>query len=540
MRVSLINLNWVAQDAIGQCLIHQVRYFRRRGDEVQVYTMHQPEGIDPADASANRVVDLIDLAGRQDAFFASSDLYVYHYPGRYALLDTMKGLDRGAVIFYYHNVTPPDLWGASTGREELAAGQAAVAKIAPYADLVVTVSPFNAQELVQEHGLSDERIRVLPLAVPLERFHPGPADPALARQHNLLGKRVILFVGRVAGNKRVDRLVEALAQVREQVDNAVLLVVGDHSSNPAFAEVLAGIRRRGAELGVADHVIFTGRVDDLPPYYRLADVYASASIHEGFGVPLIEAMASGVPVVAANATAHPWVIGDAGVLVDPDDTPAMAAALTTILQDDTRRGELAKAGEARARTFALEAFNAGWGEIVDEVAAWLVAHPTRPLRLPGPPTVAGGTQPTLADLPLDEEIESLHKAAVNFIQPYTVRSNAPLVGPLIAWVRRNLTSHLKEPYLDPALRRQERFNWLVVQAMRQVGRTLTQTQSDQVALDARVAATEAQMAALLETLINQIEAMQQQDDATRAATLDDLHAKLTALREQAQKSAEAE
>src|SRR5690606_3026276 len=172
MRVSLINLNWVAQDAIGQCLIHQVRFFRRRGDEVHVYTMHPPEGIDPADASASRVVDVIDLIGRQDAFFANSDLYIYHYPGRYALLDTMKGLDRGAVIFYYHNVTPPDLWGASTGREELAAGQAAVAKTAPYADLVVTVSPFNARELVQDHRVDEERIRVLPLAVPLDRFHP--------------------------------------------------------------------------------------------------------------------------------------------------------------------------------------------------------------------------------------------------------------------------------------------------------------------------------------------------------------------------------
>jgi len=296
---------------------------------------------------------------------------------------------------------------------------------------------------------------------------------------------------------------------------------------------LARIRRRAAELGVSDQVIFTGRVDDLPPYYRLADLYASASIHEGFGVPLIEAMASGLPVVATNATAHPWVIGDAGVLVDPDDSTAMAAAIIDILQDDTRYGALAKAGQARAQTFALEAFNAGWGAIVDEVAAWLVEHPTRPLRLPGPPATAGSEQPTLPDLPLDEEVEALHKAAGAFLQPYTVRSNAPLVGPLIAWLRRNLTSHLREPYLDPTLRRQERFNWLVVQAMRQISRTLGQSDDNPSNnnVEARVAQVESQMDALLNTLINQIEAMQQQDEAARSETLRDLHAKLTALRE---------
>ena len=390
MRVSLVNLNLIGQDAVGQTLLHQLRFHRRRGDEVAIFTQHAAEGI-PADVEdAVRVVEAVDLMAGRDEFFATSDLYVYHYPGRYDLLDTLKGLDRGAVIFYYHNVTPPELWGSRVGVDDLTAGLAAVRHLAPYADLVVTPSPFNAEQLVQEHGCAADRVRVLPLPVPLDAFHPGPADLGLVKQWKLAGKRVILFVGRVAGNKRVDLLVRALAQVREQVPNAVLLIVGDHSSNPAFDDVVAGIRRTAADLGVADAVIWTGRVAEVTPYYRLAHVYASASLHEGFGVPLVEAMASGIPVVASDAAAHPWVMGEAGLLAAAGDADDLAAKLLAILTDDDLAGDLVQRGLVRAQEFSLEAYTAGWTAIVDEVADWLTDQAIRPRRLPPPPVSGSG------------------------------------------------------------------------------------------------------------------------------------------------------
>ena len=88
----------------------------------------------------------------------------------------------------------------------------------------------------------------------------------------------------------IDLLVEALAIVRQSVLNAVLLLVGDDASNPAIIETVTKAKARAQELGVTFHVIFTGVVDDQAPCYRLADVYATASLHEGFGVPLIEAV----------------------------------------------------------------------------------------------------------------------------------------------------------------------------------------------------------------------------------------------------------
>lgn len=535
MRVSLINLNFIAQDAIGQCLLHQWRFFRRRGDEVRIYTQHLPEGI-PDDVRPDvQVVSAADLLAQRDAYFRTADLYVYHYPGRYDLLETMKGLDRGAVIFYYHNVTPPALWGAHVGADDLARGQAGVSKLARYADLVVTVSPFNAAELARDHGCAPESIRVLPLAVPLDAFHPGPADPKLLHAHGLEGKRVILFVGRVAGNKRVDLLVEALPLVQHSVPNARLLVVGDHSSNPAFAEVTSAIRRRAAELGVANDVVWAGRVDDLPPYYRLADVYASASLHEGFGVPLIEAMASGVPLAVSNATAHPWVVGDAGLLCAPEDAADLAAQIARVLGDDALRGDLVRGGLARARDFSLEQFNVGWAKIVDEATLWLAEHPYRPAVIATAPGRTGKARTSAAhDLPLADEVEQLAQSADAVLRPYVVRSSAPLVGPLIAWVRRNLTSHLREPYLDPTLQRQERFNWQVVQTLRQVNRLLHRAQPEaETAADteARMAQLEQRLDAVLGYLAAQVDAARQMDDpARRAAALDALAAQIDRLR----------
>lgn len=531
MRVSLINQNLIDADATGQAILHQVRFHQRRGDEVRVYVMHPPSGIPANLGSVVRVVDVIDLLGRQDDFFLTSDLYVYHYTGRYDLLDTLKTLERGAAIFYYHNVTPPQLWGTDRGRAALEEDQAAVAKYAPYADMIVTDSPYNADELQNQYGVAPQQIRVIPLAAPMDRFKPGEADLDLVRHYGLVGKEVLLYVGRVAGNKRVDLLVEALAKVRAQHPNVVLLVVGDNNSNPAFSEATAKINILAQRLGVSDAVIFTGRVDELPPYYRLATLYVSASFHEGFGVPLIEAMASGVPIVTTRVGSQPWVLGDAGVLVEAGDTDALATQIIAVLSDDALYGELVQHGLQRAQDFSLEAYNNHWSRVITEVQEWLVERPARPLRLSPFPQVKQGNAVAseLLDLPLQDEIKQLHQAADAVLKPYEPKSNVPVVGPMIVWIRRNLTSHLREPYLDPTLRRQERFNWLVVQTLRQVNRLLEQPATEQAALDQRVTQLEAKLQETLELLAKELREAQNVDPATRDAALAALQEKISLL-----------
>jgi glycosyltransferase involved in cell wall biosynthesis len=475
MRVSLVNVNLVAHDAIGQCMVNQIRYFRRRGDEVQVYVLHPPQGI-PEDVSVlTRVVSLGDLVAHRDSSFARSDLYVYHYPGRYPLVESIKGIERGAVILYYHNVTPPEVWASTFEQDTLRHSIQSLGSLVHYADLVVADSPFNADQLVEEHGCERNRIRVLPLAVALEQFSPGPREKALVEEHRLEGRRVILFVGRMAGNKRIDLLVEALSLVQRQVPNTVLLLVGDDQGNPAIREVVTQARTLAMELDVAKDVIITGVVDPLFPYYRLADVYVTASLHEGFGVPLIEAMASGVPVVASRITAHPWVVGEAGLLAEPDDATDLANKILQVLSDDGLRGDLVRRGLARAREFSLESYETGWARIVADATAWLPDQPyPRPRSLLAqlvavePDAEEEEAALTVHDVLLKGNLGRLEDAADVMMRDYTVRSKMLVVGPLVAWLRRNLTSHLREPYVDPTFERQVAFNQQMVQSMRRV------------------------------------------------------------------------
>jgi hypothetical protein len=378
------------------------------------------------------------------------------------------------VVFYYHNVTPPELWDSDFEREVLQGSVAGVSTLAYYADLIVADSAFNADQLIEEYGCERDRVRVLPLAVPLDQFSSGPRDLTLLQQVGLEGRRVILFVGRMAGNKRIDLLVEALSLVQQQVPNASLVLVGDDRSNPAIQDTVARARARSEELGVADDVIFTGRVDDLPPYYRLADVYGTASLHEGFGVPLIEAMASGVPVVASRAAAHPWVVGEAGMLAEPGDAVDLANKVVQLLSDDALYGELVRRGLARAREFSLEHYEAGWAKIVAEATAWLPNQPYPRLRsVLAHPAASGvkakdnGPVPTVQQVLLKGDLGRLEASADVMLRDYTVRSRLPVIGPLLAWFRRNLTSHLREPYVDPTFERQVAFNQEMVRIVGQ-------------------------------------------------------------------------
>jgi len=480
MRVSIVHVNLEGRDAIGQSILNQVRFFRRKGDEVRVFLVNPPQHVPLRVRTLSRVVSLDELIDRQATGFLDSDLYVYHYPGRYPLLESMKSLDRGAVIFYYHNVTPPELWGSTFHVDVLRDSIAKAGVYAQYADLTVTDSEFNASQLVQDHGLDKDRIRVLPLAVTLEGFKPIPKPKGLLRHHGLTGKRVILFVGRMAGNKRIDLLVEALSLVREAVPNAVLLLVGDTSGNPAIEENVERVRQLASDLGVEEAVIFAGSVERVSDYYHLADVYATSSLHEGFGVPLIEAMASGVPVVASRATAHPEVVGEAGLLCDPDDAADLAAKVVQILTDDGLYGELVREGLARAQEYSLENYEAGWARIVAEATEWLPERPYPPVHRVPPRTLKAEPPPALAPVAEEGMVQGLQESADVMMRSYVVRSRLPLVGPLIEWVRRNLTSHLREPYLDPTLERQVGFNQRVVEAVRQ--------------FDARLAGIEAQVA----------------------------------------------
>ncbi|MDP9275737.1 MAG: glycosyltransferase family 4 protein, partial [Chloroflexota bacterium] len=222
-------------------------------------------------------------------------------------------------------------------------------RIAPAFELAIGVSEFNRRALA-EAGY-EETARV-PILLDWEHFAVPPNDAVLARWKGL--RTALLFVGRISPNKRQDDLVRMLAYYRRCIDpEAQLILVGAYRDQPQFhARVVALIDRLG--LGGAVH--FAGSVDDasLLAYYRAATAFVSLSEHEGFGVPLLEAMRFRLPVVAYDAAAIGETVGDAGVLLRERDLAETAEAAAMVSEKTELREVLVAAGERRVQDFDPE------------------------------------------------------------------------------------------------------------------------------------------------------------------------------------------
>ncbi|MCB0044620.1 MAG: glycosyltransferase family 4 protein [Caldilineaceae bacterium] len=367
-----------------------------------------------------------------------ADLTIVQYPIWYPLADAIERAP-GASIFWYHGVTDPALW--PDAERDLLLTAAARTNLAWHATLAVATSPYTAAELQRYANLPAERIRIVPLSVDAASFHPLAVETdALRRSLNLTGKRVLLYVGRVVEHKRIDLMLEALAALDRS--DVHLLIVGDNGSTVAAGELTARLMEEAAALGVAQQITFTGRVPHVAPYFALADVYLQTSRHEGFGVPLVEAMAAGAPIVAAAGGAMPWVLQadeatPAGLLFAPDDPAQLVAQLARLLDDPELAAGLVAQGRVRVGDFSPQNFAARALAAVEE-ALTLEAN-------------AANADPVMPR-------EALLDAADVALRHYQVRSQAPLVDPLIEWARVNSTTHIKEAYFDRMVEQQVNYN----------------------------------------------------------------------------------
>jgi glycosyltransferase involved in cell wall biosynthesis len=228
--------------------------------------------------------------------------------------------------------------------------RAIVPPVARRADRVITLSGSSAQDIVDRLGVARERIDVVALAAGgSDRVSPTPERELRARL--ALGQGpVVLTVAAKRVHKNLARLLRAMLAVVERWPSAVLVMPG----NPTPYE--QELRALAAELSLESNVVFPPYVSapDLEGLYALASCFVFASLHEGFGIPILEAMRRGVPVACSRASALPEVAGEAARYFDPQETGEIAAAILEILGDRALASNLSAAGLAREAEFTWE------------------------------------------------------------------------------------------------------------------------------------------------------------------------------------------
>ncbi|HET7724587.1 MAG TPA: glycosyltransferase family 1 protein [Propionibacteriaceae bacterium] len=255
---------------------------------------------------------------------------------------------RGRVVVVVHDLIPLRIPLELPGI--VARYRRQLEDIGDRADVVVTVSQASKDDIVAETGIGPERVVIVPNGIDSTAYAPILDEAALAsvRERYGLPDRYVLYFGGTRPYKNVARLVEAYSRLSGSLRDEVKLVVTRQDPE---------LQARAAALDIADSVVFTPPVrdEDKAAVYHLADVSVLVSLYEGFGIPVIEAMAAGTPVIASNVSSLPEVCGGAALLVDPLDTDALACRLEEVLDDQDLRASLSTRGLANASRYSWDA-----------------------------------------------------------------------------------------------------------------------------------------------------------------------------------------
>jgi len=327
--------------------------FRRWGFTADVYALD----LDP------------ELVGDGHAFAGfeaggPDDVVILHYALPSPLTGALRE-HRGRRVLLHHSITPPEFF--SGWDPELVRicreGRGALASLAGHVDLALGDSEWNRREL---EGAGFERTGVLPIYLDFERYRQAP-NPVLRRQLSD-GRANLLFVGRVTPNKRHEDLIRLASCWRRFVDPDLrLLLVGKlprratGKGEPLPRHYLDALQSLMYEEGFTpEEVVFSGHVphDDLLAYYASARVFVSMSEHEGFAVPLVEAMLMDVPVLAFAAAAVPFTLGGAGVQFREKRFDALAELAFALARDEALRASVLQGQRRRLAGFAPAAVEA--------------------------------------------------------------------------------------------------------------------------------------------------------------------------------------
>ncbi len=221
------------------------------------------------------------------------------------------------------------------------------------ADHIITISEFSKREIIKYLDIPESKITIMPCGVDLSTYHPHYSEQEIKKvnlQYKISGD-YLLYLGTLEPRKNIERLVDAYSQLKDEMPNIPKLVLAGGKGwlyNNIFEKVKS--------LQIGEDVVFTGYVkaEDSPILIKGARAFLFPSIYEGFGMPPLEAMACGTPVLVSNVASLPEVVGDAGIQVDPFSIEGIKSGLKQIIMDLNLRKELSRKGLERVKTYTWD------------------------------------------------------------------------------------------------------------------------------------------------------------------------------------------
>lgn len=311
-----------------------------KGHKIRVITTYRNDGILKKeryrDIEINRIKDTRHILGKIGSVFACDYLSINYLINRY-YKEILKDSDVIHAFTPFVNVIPNVPLISHFHHEEKIRNPKELLflpmlarmweKTYEASNAVISVSNYSSKDLVKKRILK-ANIFIVPNGVDVKRFYPN-ANTLIKNKYN--NANILLYVGPLIKRKGIEYIIKAMPRIISECGKTILLIVGEGSQDY--------LRKIAAMLNVTDNVIFKGFVseENLSMYYNGCDIFVFPSLQEGFGMVMAEAMACGKPVIAANTSAIPEVLGDAGSIVPPRDSHALSEAVITLLKDEDKR-----------------------------------------------------------------------------------------------------------------------------------------------------------------------------------------------------------
>lgn len=329
-------------DAVGNDVMAIGVLLRNLGYEMQIYT----QNIDPRLPEGAATL----FSGKPS--FLPEDIVIYHAAIGTELNYILPTVG-GRKIMRYHNITPPAFFHEYSPLSEklCAEGYKGVEYLADKVDYCIADSEYNKQSL-KEMGYTCP-IEVCPILIPFSDYEKKPSREVVERYSND-GYTNLVFVGRVAPNKKHENVIRAFYCYHKYFNpKSRLFLVGSYGESDRYYQRLW---RYVQLLGLTESVIFPGHIkfNEILAYYKIADVFLCMSEHEGFCVPLVEAMYFGVPIIAYDTTAIPYTLGGSGVLLNTNEPIAVAEAIAGVINDEEYRNTIVAKQYERLKDFSHE------------------------------------------------------------------------------------------------------------------------------------------------------------------------------------------